>query len=137
MWRSHVKKLARIICKTYGKYAYCFRLGGDEFCAILKPGAFEDLIEDVANYDAYILADKLTKELDSAIAQAGKSDGSQFHLEYGVSQGCGIFYQQDIHATISIEERRTLKEVIKIADSKMYESKIRFKEKFSGADLIN
>ena len=132
-----LKKLARIICKTYGKHAYCFRLGGDEFCAILKPGAFEDLIEDVANYDAYILADKLTKELDSAISQAQKTHGNQIHLEYGVSQGYGIFYQQEIHSTISIDERRTLKEVIEIADSKMYESKIRFKERYSETTLID
>ena len=120
-------KLAKIICKTYGKYAYCFRLGGDEFCAILKPGAFEELIEDVPNYDAYILADKLTKELDSAIYQVQKADSNHAHLEYGVSQGCGIFYQQEVHNTIAIEEKKTLKEVIKIADSNMYKNKSRFK----------
>ena len=31
-----LKKIAKTILNTYGEYGYCYRIGGDEFCVILK-----------------------------------------------------------------------------------------------------
>ena len=36
-----LQKSAEIILKTYGSYGWCYRIGGDEFCVILKKGKFD------------------------------------------------------------------------------------------------
>lgn len=126
-----LRKIARLICRAFGEYAYCFRVGGDEFCVVLKPGRFEEMIEKVPYYDAYVLAGNLMKKLDEAIAQADSADNDKIHLEYGVSQGCGVYYQPDTHLTISEKERKSFKEVVEIADRNMYKKKTEFREQFS------
>ena len=113
-----LKKLAKAICSAYGQYAYCFRLGGDEFCAILKPGVFEELVEKTENCDAYNMAEKFLGRLDETIAALKDKDK---YLRYGVSQGYGIYYSQTSYP--SIEEQIPLEKVIELADKRMYRSK--------------
>lgn len=44
-------KISELIKKAYGKYGLCYRIGGDEFCAIL-PGVHEiDKLNENLNYD--------------------------------------------------------------------------------------
>ncbi len=120
-----LKQIAKLIREAYGKHAYCFRTGGDEFCVILKSGAFEELIEETPHFDAYALAKNLTEKLNNLIAKPQKD--KRIHLEYGVSQGTGIYYSPETHYTISLDERKSFKEVVGIADHNMYKAKDLFK----------
>ncbi len=135
-----LKKFAKLICQAYGKHAYCFRIGGDEFCVILKPGAFDELIEAIPHYDAYALIRGLRDRLDELVAQQKNSKDDRIHLEYGVSHGGGVFYQPDTHLTISDKERKSFREVVLIADENMYKAKEEFRRQLaesSGTDLID
>ena len=149
-----LKRLASLVCKAYSKYAYCYRIGGDEFCAILKPGAFDKLIEETPRYDAYLMAANFTKCLDDLIrSKAETADDNEIYLKYGVSQGYGIFYAEDNPVSdIPIADldpatrgydlddkesdktqkrklqRMSLIEVIDLADKKMYEQKELFRQ---------
>ncbi len=120
-----LKQIAKLIHKAYGKNAHCFRTGGDEFCVILKQGVFEELIEETPHFDAYALAKNLTEDLSALIGQPQKD--SQIHLEFGVSQGTGVFYSPETHGTISLSERKSFREVVEIADRNMYKAKEEFK----------
>lgn len=115
-----LRQLANVICKAYGKYAYCFRTGGDEFCAILKPGVFENLIEATPHHDAYSLAEKLMQRLDELIHRHADSDDNNY-LSFGVSQGYGVFYSQTSYP--SIKEPIPIEKVIELADRRMYQKK--------------
>ena len=119
-----LKQLARIICKAYGKYAYCFRTGGDEFCAILKPNAFDKLIEETPHRDIYSMAENTMKKLDDLIEI--QNNNEECYLGYGVSQGYGIFYS-DTNQSNS-EEDMSFKSVIELADKRMYHNKEVFKK---------
>ena len=145
-----LKTLAHLVCKAYGKYAYCYRIGGDEFCAILKPGVFDQLIEETPNYDAYLMAANFTKRLDDLIRSMADSkdskENNEVYLKYGVSQGYGFFYTEDTNlenlepaspdfakredaATDKKQPRKkSLSEVIDLADRKMYEQKELFRQ---------
>ena len=132
-----LRDIAHLICKAYGKYAYCYRIGGDEFCAILKPGAFEKLVEKTPQYDAYLVAANFTKRLDNLIrAKAQDANNHEPYLKYGISQGYGIFYAEDnssddifaMSPDLTKRERKSLLEVIDLADSKMYEEKNLFRQ---------
>ncbi len=108
-----LRRLAHLIRKAHDKYAYCFRPGGDEFCIILKPGAFERLIEETPHRDSYSLGEKLTNRLNELIQAENKSDPENY-LASGVSQGYGIFYSR---CQIPLEK------VIELADRRMYQNK--------------
>lgn len=121
-----LKQIATAIYETYGKYAYCFRIGGDEFCAILKSGAFERLVADTPRRDVYSMTEKLMERLDEALlAMAGEQDSSGC-LNYGVSQGYGIYYSEFDYP--SVKEKMSLEDVIKLADERMYYEKELFKK---------
>lgn len=121
-----LKQLAQLICEAYSRYGYCFRIGGDEFCVILKPEAFDRLIEEIPHRDAYYMAEQFMGRLDEIILRHANADGSDGCLQYGVSQGYGIFYSSASHP--SLKERMPLKDVIKVADKRMYSDKVRFRK---------
>lgn len=120
-----LKRIANTICKTYGPYAYCFRIGGDEFCVILKPDVFEKLIEETPYRDAYSMTEKFMSRLDVAIQDEAKLAESEIFMRYGVSQGYAIYYSQtDYPYTV---EKMPFEDVIKTADERMYKNKESFK----------
>ncbi|MBR2840169.1 GGDEF domain-containing protein [Candidatus Saccharibacteria bacterium] len=127
LWR-----LANIICKTYGQYAYCFRIGGDEFCAILKPEVFSKLTEETPYRDAYSAAEKFMSRLDVAIKAEAKKVGQEAYLKFGVSQGHGVYYSQTDYPTTA--GQTPIEDVIKMADRRMYQSKESFKEQYGKLD---
>ena len=123
-----LKNFASIICKAYGQYAYCFRTGGDEFCIILKPNVFEKLLEETPNCDVYKMAEELMESLENLIQEYNAEKGEHSLLGNGVSQGYGIFYAHPNEATIDYNDM-PLKEVLELADQRMYRNKEQYKIK--------
>lgn len=121
-----LKRIADTIRKTYGQYAYCFRIGGDEFCAIWKPDVFDKLIEKTPYHDAYSMAEKFMSRLDVAVKTEAEKVGSEAFMQYGVSQGYGIFYSQTDYPDAT--EQMPFEDVIKTADDHMYRNKESFKQ---------
>lgn len=109
---------AEIINQIYGKYAYCFRTGGDEFCVIMKKKAFEKLLNE--EQGRYEVMKKLMSEFDQEFVR--RTERRKF-LKYGASQGFGIYYAKDDPNSPPEEEYLTLKEVMHKADERMYEEK--------------
>ena len=67
------------------------------------------------------------ERLNEAIsAQIEASDGNNSHLEYGASQGYGIFYAKEDYP--SVKERMPLEQVIELADKRMYYNKNQYKK---------
>lgn len=119
--------ISKLISKAYGKYAYCFRLGGDEFCAILKKGVFDELLEETPNCDAYAMAENFTKILNQLIEKT-KTEDKNDYLKYGISQGFAIYYDSTNDPEAP---KMSVKEVIELADKMMYVSKQEFKQSIS------
>jgi len=120
-----LKVIAKTIVEIYGKYAHCYRIGGDEFCAILKNGMFEKLTDKNENFDSY----NMLEELHVSFHQALEKKCEQYPmLKKGVSVGHGIYYglydinkvenNTDDHYSLS-----SVKDVIKMADERMYKNK--------------
>lgn len=129
-----LKFFAKSILKAYREYGYCFRIGGDEFCVILKPGVFKKLIEETPNCDVYVMAENLMGRLDEIIkAQCDNDNDNDSPMQYGVSQGYGIYYLPSEYP--SIEEIMPLKKVIKLADMRMYQKKKEYKLSNSQASI--
>lgn len=126
-----LKNFASIICKAYGQYAYCFRTGGDEFCIILKPNVFEKLLEETPNCDVYSMAEGLMEKLETLIGEYNMEKGEYSLLENGVSQGYGIFYSHPSEATIDYNDM-PLKEVLELADQRMYRNKEKYRIEHPG-----
>lgn len=126
-----LKSFAKIICKAYGQYAYCFRTGGDEFCVILKPNIFEKLLEDTPNCDVYSMAEMFMEKLDALVQDYNTEKGEDSLLDNGVSQGYGIFYAHPSEANIDYNDM-PVKEVIELADQRMYRNKEQFKIEHPG-----
>lgn len=122
-----LKQIGHAILEAYGQYASCYRMGGDEFCAILKPDMFDKLISETPRRDAYLMAEKFMARLDEAIQIESDKGNDEGFLEYGVSQGYGIYYSESGYP--DIEERMTPEMVAKLADECMYEAKKLYKEK--------
>ena len=116
-----LKLVAQNIYRAYGKYAYCFRTGGDEFCAILKPNAFDKLIMETPYRDIYSMAEKFMERLDEQIDMQLEANKDDNFLEYGVSQGYGIYYAQCSHT--DIKDKMPIEKVIELADKRMYYNK--------------
>ena len=121
-----LRRIASLIREAYGQYAYCFRIGGDEFCVILKPDVFEKLIEKIPYRDAYSLAEKLMARLDELIHADAAKAGSDVFMLYGVSQGYGIYYSEVDYP--NAPEHMPIEDVIKRADQDMYYNKESYRE---------
>ena len=125
-----LKSIAKCIYEAYGEYGWCFRIGGDEFCVILKPKAFKKLLDKTPRSDIYVIAQTLIENLDKIIKNRANKDKTNY-LQYGVSQGYSIFYSQSEYP--SIQNNTPINQVIKHADEKMYIEKAKFKENFLNA----
>lgn len=122
-----LKTFAKIVCTTYGQNAYCFRTGGDEFCVILKPNVFEKILEKTPNCDVYSMAEKFMEKLDTFIEEYNAEKGEDSLLANGVSQGYGIFYSHPSEDTNIDYNDMPIKEVIELADQRMYRNKEQFR----------
>lgn len=120
-----LKVIAETIVEIYGKFAHCYRIGGDEFCAILKNGMFEKLSDEQENFDSY----KMLENINSAFNEALAKKCEQYPtLKKGVSVGYGIFYglygvNNDDNNSGDHYTLNSVKDVIKIADERMYQNK--------------
>ena len=113
--------IAQTILKVYGKYAYCYRIGGDEFIAIFKPGQLEIIISKDEVYNPKEAIDNLNRKLDDLI----EAQTAEFPmLKNGISKGyafyCGI---HDPNGVDTDEHMENIQDIIKIADERMYEDK--------------
>lgn len=120
-----LQSLARCIRKAYSDYGWCFRIGGDEFCVILKPEAFIRLVDKTPRSDVYLMIEELMKRLDSLIKLYAEKNSHTF-LQYGASQGYGIYYSPIEYP--SILDHMPIDKVIKLADERMYLEKNKYKQ---------
>lgn len=104
-----LKKLANVIKKSYSNVGYCFRIGGDEFCVILKKGQLEKMSNEAPNYDTSKMIDKLNQEFISTLAEERKLEP----LLTDIAIGYRIFQY-------NVDE---LTQVLHEADKDMYEKK--------------
>ena len=121
-----LKQIGHAIIEAYGQYAYCYRIGGDEFCVILKPDMFEKLIEETPHRDAYLMAEKFMERLNAAIQVEKDNNSDEGFLDYGICQGYGIYYSESGYP--NVKDRMTLEAVIKLADERMYDAKARYRK---------
>ncbi|MCR4753125.1 MAG: GGDEF domain-containing protein [Candidatus Saccharibacteria bacterium] len=112
--------IAKCILKAYGDYGWCFRLHGDEYCVILKPDAFRRLVASTDRYDIFAMAEGLVKRMNEIVAERAEKD-KQSYLQFGVSQGYGVYYDPSEYP--NIENNMPLEKVFKLADRRMYEDK--------------
>lgn len=119
-----LKIVADTLLKIYGDFAYCYRVGGDEFDVIFKKDELKKLSLKHQYYDVYKSIDNLNKEFDKLLHERAKEFPM---LSEGCSKGYGIFYGFMNSYEEDEQKRRysasTLQEVINIADMRMYDEK--------------
>lgn len=114
-----LRLISKTIIEAYGKYGYCYRIGGDEFCVILKSKVIENFLNKnpSATYSDFL--DDLNKNFNEILLTHQEVYPS---LELSVSKGYSIFYgtgnYENTHEYLSSVEK-----TIKSADKKMYENK--------------
>lgn len=116
-------KIAETIFKIYSNVAYCYRIGGDEFCVILKPHMLKKLTYETENLDCYAMLRNLMKRLDDIIRELSYEHEK---LQYGVSQGFGIYYS--LAENPDFKQYKSIEQVFQIADERMYKEKDKRKE---------
>ena len=109
-------KISDIIFKTFYKIGYCYRIGGDEFCIILKPKQLIKLQKGHENIE--VLFSKIIKNMDSEIEKASKNCPM---LANGVSAGYSIYYSSFDHPNMN--SFKNIEEVLLEADLNMYSNK--------------
>ena len=114
-----LKLISRTIIKAYGKYGYCYRIGGDEFCVILKSKVIENFLNKnpSATYSDFL--DDLNKNFDDLLLTYYEKHPS---LKSSVSKGYSIFYGTNNYEN-SYKYSSSVEKAIKLADEKMYENK--------------
>lgn len=116
-----LKIIARTILKAYGKYAHCYRIGGDEFCVILKRGKLEEITKANENkHDRYKALEDLNNNFKKLLSQKYEEFPM---LKNGVSIGYGIYYGNSDEFKHSHYLSNTIRDVVKIADERMYKEK--------------
>lgn len=119
-----LKIIAKTILKAYGKYGYCYRIGGDEFCVILKSGVIEEFANKKAMMNSTEMLDKLNETFDKLLEEQYEEYPM---LKNGVSKGYALFNGiYDIESQNNGGSHYTLssvKETVKLADERMYENK--------------
>jgi diguanylate cyclase (GGDEF)-like protein len=111
-------KIAESIMNIYSNIGRCYRIGGDEFCVILKPNMLKKLTFATKNKDTYAMLDRFIRLLDEELSNLGKQHKA---LAYGVSQGYGIYYS--LNEIQEFKDYMSIDEVFKLADERMYEMK--------------
>lgn len=97
-----LKKSAKLIKKYFGKEAKCYRIGGDEFCAIFDKDS---------KYATAASKDKLEDLLRNFSYEAG-----QLHIEDPRFTGISVGYSY-------VTEKVSIKEAFEMADKYMYRRK--------------
>lgn len=123
-----LKVIAKTILKAYGKYGYCYRIGGDEFCVILKSGVIEKFSNKNKNLKSTAMLDELNEKFDNLLKEQYEEYPM---LENGVAKGCALFMLYDIESQNDEKNCYTLtsvKETVKLADERMYDDKKRMKK---------
>ena len=116
-----LKVIAKTIIQTYGKHAHCYRIGGDEFCCILKQGKLDELSNGQKNkYGKYKMLEELNRNFDEFLSQQYEEFPM---LKNGVSKGYGIYYGSSDEFKHTRYSSETIREVVKIADERMYKEK--------------
>ena len=98
-----LKNFAQIFKKNFEDIGVCFRIGGDEFTAIVIGNNIEKIDEALAN----IKNDEIVRASD---------------LEFNIEAAYGVAYKREKPAS-------SVKEIIKLADERMYEMKFEQKKK--------
>ena len=127
-----LQSIARCIRKAYAEYGYCFRLGGDEFCVILKAEAFKILVNKTPRSNIYAMVEGLMQRFDE-IVKVYSSKTTDSFLEYGAAQGYGVYYSPIEYP--SMLDHMPIDKVIKVADDNMYIQKAEYKKTLSDIDI--
>lgn len=125
-----LKIIAQTILKTYGKYGNCYRIGGDEFCVILKENVLEEFENKSVSNDVTEMLNSLNDQLEKYLEEQSEKYPM---LRSGIAKGYAIFKGR-VNLSFDNDEKNpyglaSLKETFKLADERMYEDKRRTKKK--------
>ncbi len=131
-----LKALADCILAVFEKTSYCFRIGGDEFCVVMKPDSFKELAAGVANSDVFKIAESYIDQLNDYIKKRSDEHPESVHLKHGLSQGYGVYYPP-ISSEFDDEKKKkkqlTIDKVVQLADMRMYRQKRAYKAELKKA----
>lgn len=114
-----LQTMAKAIFEVYKKIGYCYRVGGDEFCIILKQGMLDKLVQKSPNWDINKVLTGYSEKLDKKIVELSKNTEI---LKNGLSQGyCVYTGQRD--RTDGQYKYMSVNECIDMADQEMYNKK--------------
>ena len=116
-------KISEVIFAVYGKVGFCYRIGGDEFCVILKKGMLHKMTFETECCDSFDALDDITNRLNEKIGVAVKKYPM---LEHGVAQGYGIYHSKLDNPGNG--EADNINDVFKLADKRMYINKMKGKK---------
>lgn len=116
-------RIAKAIYITFENYGYCYRIGGDEFCVILKRNALSKLVDETENFDTYNAIGGLIAKLDEQMEIEAQKYPM---LSDGLACGFGIY--KTVANSEELDTYKTVEEVKKIADERMYKKKEMMKE---------
>ncbi|MBP5605181.1 MAG: GGDEF domain-containing protein, partial [Ruminiclostridium sp.] len=105
-----IKNAADIINKSFGAVGNCYRTGGDEFVAI------------ITDEHAPIVIEEAIYNFDKLIRKFNENPEKPFNLRIAY----GIAYYQNDKTT-----NKTLKEIHKLADERMYDNKKMLKARYA------
>lgn len=114
-----LKLVSSMIMENYSKYGYCYRIGGDEFCVILKAGVLEK--ETIETFSK--LLDNLNSSFDKLLLAKSEDYPS---LKYGVAKGYSIYfadYNQNLFYENDPEYLLSIQKAIDSADKMLYVDK--------------
>lgn len=115
-------KISEIIFTVYGRVGFCYRIGGDEFCVILKKGMLRKMTFESKYCDSFDVLEDMTNRMNEKI---GITAVKYPMLKHGVAQGFSIYNsKQD---DLVVEDRDNITEVFKLADKRMYMNKMKQK----------
>lgn len=124
-----LKVISKNLLNVYRKYGYCYRIGGDEFCVILKPGTIEQFSRENPKENVSVRIDEINDLFDDTLR---KLCDEYPMLKAGVSKGYAIFaglYDVNVNSLESQHYSLTsVKETVKLADERMYADKKKCKE---------
>ena len=70
-----ISLIAQILREHYSPHGFVYRMGGDEFCIILKQGEVEKLASNTQNYNIYTAISRLNAQLQEKINKKRKEVG--------------------------------------------------------------
>ncbi|MBR3133652.1 MAG: GGDEF domain-containing protein [Clostridia bacterium] len=122
-----LKLIAKNILRAYVKYGYCYRIGGDEFCVILREGVLQKLINQDKSKDGYHAIELLGETFNKLLDVEKLKDNELGKVLKGVSKGVDIFKFNDEYDSAEYYQK-SIKDSVQKADSRMYNEKSEKKE---------